>query len=177
MTHRPLLLALMLLSGSIAFAGPIEAQRSGFIIGFGLGPGQVSYPSIPEREPQGGLALDFHIGGVIGDSFELYYVHKGIIISTDVVGGSVGSGMAGVGFSYPLNPRFSINGGVGVALWTELGPYGGSADAEGLGLVGGVRYTLSESGRWALGFDMTYAEPFPDFNTLGAQVTINVLSH
>ncbi len=167
----------MFFAVSLASARAAEAQRSGFIIGFGLGPGQVSFSSAPDSEPQSGLAMDFHIGGVIGDSFELYYVHKGIIISTDAVGGSVGSGMAGLGFSYPLNPKISINGGIGVALWTELGPYGATEYGEGLGLVGGFRYKLNESGRWALGVDITYSEPFPDFNVVGAQITINVLSH
>jgi hypothetical protein len=167
----------MFFAVSLAFARAAEAQRSGFIIGFGLGPGQVAISSAQDREPRGGLAMDFHIGGVIGDSFELYYVHKGIIISTDEVGGSVGSGMAGLGFGYPLNPKISISGGIGVALWTELGPNGATEYGEGLGLFGGVRYKLNESGRWALGFDITYSEPFPDFNVVGAQITINVLSH
>ncbi len=185
MTQRPLLLALMFLGGSIAFARPAEAQRSGFIIGFGLGPGTgfglepdlASYPWVPDRESKIGVAIDFHIGGVIGDSFELYYVQKGTIISTDVVDVSIGSGMVGLGFSYPLNPKFSINGGIGFALWMELGPNAPINHADGLGLVGGVRYKLNESGRWGLGFDITYAEPFPDFSALGAQFTINVLSH
>ncbi len=177
MTQRPLLLGLMVLGGSLAFARPAEAQRSGFIIGFGLGPGLASYSSVPGRESKTGMAIDFHIGGVIEDSFELYYMHKGTIISTDVAGVSIGSGVAGLGFSYPLNPKFSINGGIGLALWTEIGPNATANDAQGLGLVGGARYKLTESGRWGLGFDITYGEPFPDFNALGAQFTINILSH
>jgi hypothetical protein len=175
----------MFLAGSIAFARPADAQRSGFIIGIGLGPGTVfglepglpSYSSVPDRGSKSGTAVDFHIGWVVGDSFELYYVQKGTIISTDVAGVSIGSGMLGFGFSYPLNPRFSINGGMGDALWTELGPDAPIEHAEGLGLVGGVRHRLNEGGRWWLGFDITYGEPFPDFTVLGAQFTINLLSH
>ena len=185
MTQPALLLALMLLGGSIAFAQPAEAQRSGFIIGIGLGPGTgfglepglPSYSSVPDRQSEIGMAVDFHIGWVVGDSFELYYVQKGTIISTDVADVSIGSGMRGFGFSYPLNPEFSINVGAGVALWTELGPNPPLEHAEGLGLVGGVRHKLNEDGRWALGFDITYAEPFPDFSAFGAQFTINLLSH
>lgn len=177
MDQRQWRLGLMLLGLCLVSAPPVEAQRSGFIIGLGLGPGAVSYSSVSDRESQFGLAIDFHIGGVIGDSFELYYVHKGTVISTDVAEVNIGSGVAGLGFSYPLNPKLSINGGIGLALWTVIGPNGTTNNSDGLGLLGGVRYRLSESGRWGLGFDMTYGEPFPDFTTLGAQVTINVLSH
>ncbi len=72
MTKRPWLLALMFLGGSLVFAPPAEAQRSGFIIGFGLGPGLASYTasSSTDRQNERGVATDFHIGGVIGDSIE-----------------------------------------------------------------------------------------------------------
>ena len=179
MTQRPLLLALIFLGGSIAYAPPALAQRSGFIIGFGLGPGLVLYSSVPDRESKIGMALDFHIGGVIGDSFELYYVHKGTLFRTDEVGVDfIGLGMNGLGFAYPLNPEFTINGGIGMGRRDRL--RGGNVDSDesgGLGLVGGVRYKLSESGRWGLCFDITYGRPSPGFNTLGAQFTISVLSH
>ena len=72
MTERQLLLGLMFLGGSLAFARPAEAQRSGFIIGGGFGLGQVTYSSVPDRESKVGVAANFHIGGVIEDSFELY---------------------------------------------------------------------------------------------------------
>ena len=179
MAQRQWRLVLIFLGVCVVFAPPVEAQRSGFIIGLGLGYGVASYPSAQDRESLPGLALDFHIGGVIGDSFELYYVHKGTLLRTDEVGVDfIGSGMSGLGFSYPLNPKFSINGGIGMALWSRIYAGGGTTDeAEGLGLVAGVRYKLSESGRWALGFDFTYGEPFPDFKVQGVQLTINVLSH
>ena len=82
MPKRPWLLGLMFLGVSHAFAQPAEAQRSGFIIGFGLGPGLASYtrtltgqPS-SDRATEFGLGTDFHIGGVLGDSFELYFMSK-----------------------------------------------------------------------------------------------------
>ena len=80
-TQRQLLLGLMFLGGSLAFAPPAQAQRSGFIIGVGLGPGLVSHTSVPDRESKYGLAIDFHMGGVIGDSFELYFVFKGTVFA------------------------------------------------------------------------------------------------
>ena len=61
----------MFLGVCLAFAPPAQAQRSGFIIGFGLGPGLVSYTissssSSSDRQTELGVATDFHIGVVIG---------------------------------------------------------------------------------------------------------------
>ena len=181
MAQRQLLLGLIFLGGSLAYAPPAEAQRSGFIIGFGLGPGLTSFSSVPDRESKIGVAFDFHIGGVIGDSFELYYVQKATIFSFDLVGvDAIGSGVGGLGFSYPLNPKFSINGGIGTGTWVEVSSGGTTTASDGVGFLAGGRYQLSESGRWGLGFDIMYGEPFGgdvDFNALGVQFTINVLSH
>ncbi len=188
MTQRQLLLGLMFLGGSVAFAGPAEAQRSGFIIGGGLGLGQVTYSSVPDRESKVGVAADFHIGAVIGDSFELYFFYKGTVFPSNAVGVDQNiSGVGGLGFSYPLNTKFSINGGIGLAQWgqTSQSSSGGTTTttrtftSEGVGFSAGGRYLLSESERWALGFDIMYGKPFGnvDFNALGVQFTINVLSH
>ena len=172
----------MFLGLCFAFASPAQAQgRSGFIIGFGLGPGRASFTSAPDRESKIGVAFDFHIGGVIGDSYELYYFSKGIVFSGDFLGlDTVGSAVSGIGFTYPLNPKFAIHGGIGLAIWLEsLGGTTATA-SEGVGFLAGGRYLLSESGRWGLGFDITYGKPFGgdvDFNALGVQATINVLSH
>jgi hypothetical protein len=181
MTQRQWRFALMFLGVSLAYAAPAQAQRSGFIIGFGLGPGLASYSSVPDRESKIGVAFDFHIGGVIGDSFELYYVSKGTVFGSDLVGVDViGSGVGGLGFGYWLNPKFSINGAIGFGTWVESRSSTTVTEADGVGFLAGGRYLLSESGRWGLGFDITYGKPFGgdvDFNALGVQATINVLSH
>ena len=181
MTQRQLLLGLMFLGSSLAFARPAEAQRRGFIVGVGLGLGTVSYSAAPDRERKGGLAIDFHIGGAIGDSFELYYVHKGTVFVSDQVGVErFGSGVNGLGLSYLLNSKFSINGGIGFGNWAEFRSNSSTFWADGVGFLAGGRYLLGESERWALGFDITYGKPFGDsvdFNALGVQFTFNVLSH
>ena len=123
------------------------------------------------------MAFDFHIGGVIGDSFELFYVSKGNIFGSDAPGVSnIGSAVSGLGFAYPLNPDFSITGAIGVGVWLETRDSGTQTqENEGIGLMGGGRYQLSESGRWMLAFDIMYAEPrdLTDFNAWGVQATIN----
>ena len=50
MTQRQWRFALMFLGVSLAYAPPAQAQRSGFIMGFGLGPGWSSYTSTPDRD-------------------------------------------------------------------------------------------------------------------------------
>ena len=161
MIQRLWRLVLMFVGVSLAFAPATEAQRSGFIIGFGLGIGEDLYSSTSVRS-QTEVALDFHIGGVIGDSFELYYVIK------DPAWDGPSLHVEGIGFGYLLSPRFSINGGIGVT--------------RGRAFSAGGRYLLSESGRWGLGFDIVYKRlpdvRLPDdFQALGAQFTIQVLSH
>ena len=169
----------MFLGLSFAFASPAQAQgRSGFIIGFGLGPGLASYT---DGDSNIGVAFDFQIGGVIGESLELYYVQKGTFFGSDLSGvDNVWSGMAGLGVGYVLNPKFIVNAGIGVAVWIESDVSSSLGRADGVGLLGGGRYLLNESGRWALGFDITYGKPFGgdvDFSAWGVQATINVLSH
>ncbi len=190
MPKRPWLLGLMFLSGFLAFAPPAQAQRSGFIIGFGVGPGLVSYtgsspgPFSSDRETEIGLATDFHVGGVIGDSFELYFMSK-LIFFEDVPTGLVVTGVNGIGFTYPLSPEFYINGGVGVGGWDEIDfnlqifstpPPPDSYT--GVGLVAGGGYRLGA--RWVLDFDIMYLRPGDDtinISVLGAELTINIVSH
>ncbi len=186
MTQRRWRLMLMVLGASLAFAAPAEAQRSGFIIGFGLGPGEAFYEESTEfRTSDGqsrtGVATDFHIGGVVGDSFQLYYMSKLIFFGGMAQDFDV-TGLTGLGFTIPLNPDFYVNGGVGIHIhwWSQS-----EGDAvfndrySGLGLVAGGGYHLSQ--RWVVDFDMMYgrpgdAETARSTRVLGAKVSINVLS-
>ena len=136
MTQRQVRLILMFLGVCFAFAPPAQAQRSGFLIGVGLGPGFTSYTAFPDRESKAGLAVDFHIGGVIGDSFELFFVSKGNVFGSDATGVSnMASGVSGLGFAYPLNPDFSITGALGVGVWIVTRDNGTQTqDNDGIGL-------------------------------------------
>ena len=119
MTQRQLQLVLIFFGVCLAFAPPAQAQRSGFLIGFGLGPGFTSYsaPAALDRVSKAGVAFDFHIGGVVGDSFELFYAAKGNVFGSDVLAiDNLASGVNVIGFAYPLNPDFSITGGIGLGV-------------------------------------------------------------
>jgi len=161
-------------------AADFSGKRLKFIIGFGVGPGLVSYTSSSrvgstDRENNRGVATAFHIGGVIGDSFELYYMNKLIFW-----GSLRWTGVHGVGATYPLNSDFSINGGIGSGLWEEIDFEHGAPSYSGLGLLAGGRYQLNESGRWMLNLDIMYTKMGNDSfisDVLGAQLTINAMSH
>ncbi len=188
MTKRPWLFALLLLGVPLVFAPPAEAQRRGLVVGIGLGPGVASYtgsapgPLFPDRATEIGVATDFHIGGVIGDSSELYLMSK-VMFVWDTRVGFLATGVVGVGFTYPLNPDFYINFGVGVGLWSEIDVdleiFSNASPPEshtGLGLVAGGGYYLSE--RWVLDLDIMYASPSDDsldISLLGIALSVNFL--
>ncbi len=88
---------------------------------------------------------------------------------------------ASLGATYPLNPDFSINAGVGIHIhfWSQIvGDQVSTISYSGLGLVAGGGYHLNQ--RWVLGFDMMYGKPGDDSGStrvLGAELSINIVSH
>jgi len=169
-------------------ATPAAAQRSGFIIGFGLGPGwmrsgfSVPQLAISDSESSVGVATDFHIGGVLGE-VELYFASHANLRGTDASGASfIGTGMSGIGVTYPLNSRMAVRGVVGQARETLFMSDGGTLDAwDGLGLIVGGRYGLSD--RWAAALDLGYASwssggsPSSEGDVWSLDLTLNVMSH
>jgi hypothetical protein len=173
------------------FASPVHAQRSGFIIGFGLGPGaytetrNVAQYGIEDRVSKIGVAMDFHIGGVVGRSVELYLMNHALLEGT----GGERSGIAtttlvGLGVAYPLSPRLLIKGALGPAMQTLYYADVELASWNGLGLLAGGRYAFGD--RWALDLDImtaghasgTYGGgPSEEGRWWSAGLTINVLSH
>ena len=156
---------------SIAFATPGDAQRSGFVVGFGLGPGHYSVSQAGVNTGTTGLGFDFHIGGVVGSGVEILHFQKGVV-STD------GTGVSGVGVALPVGPKFDVHAGVGLGIW--LDDSSGTTEANGLGLLAGGRSHLNESGRWMLNFDVMYAaEPMAgtDASVFCFAATINIMSH
>ena len=169
------LFVLMFLGISLTFAPPAQAQRSGFIISFGVGPGLASYSD--GRPTKGGVATDLQIGGVIGDGLELYYLNKVIFHGT--LGSGSGDidamGVNGVGVTYPLDSGLYINGGVGVGAYRRISSTGSSSNETGLGLVAGAGYALSD--RFGVDADLLYTS-LDDFgNVLGFKISLHINSH
>jgi hypothetical protein len=176
----------------VALAGlgapPAHAQRSGFIIGFGLGPaGSTGKRTVPQQAfsnsaSRVALAMDFHIGGVVGDAVELYWMsHSTFTTTGGRDSGIAATSVSGVGATYPLNPSVSIKGGVGWARQILYYQDLSLSNWDGLGLLAGGRYALTD--RWALDLDVMTAGWSEDSPTTvegrlwSAAVTLNVLSH
>lgn len=186
------------LAGSLIVASPAQAQRSGFIIDLGLGLGMVSSSwtvgdyGISDRASKAGVAMDFHIGRVIGSSLELYLVQYQVFVATraqkmypgELAAANHGAtSLTGVGVTYPLNTALSVKAAVGLAdeslyeslFRQSLGVW------HGLGFLAGGRYGLRD--RWALDLDLMYGgwnsggSPSEKGSAWGAAVTINWLSH
>jgi len=172
-------LALAFVGGLLSTPAQGAAQRSGFIVGFGLGPGYNRQSYSGSSGSQTGVAMDFHLGGVVGNGLEIYWMQKATYSGSEDSNISlVASGVGGIGFAYPVTPKVYLHGGIGRGVLIEVEEGGTqTVDSEGLGLVGGGRYELDESGRWMLNLDVMYGKPSSGLNVLGLQLTINVMSH
>ena len=162
MTKRRVLPLLICLCGALFSVSPAHAQRSGFIIDLGVGPGFVSSNTTmvgvdgSTRETKMGLALKFNIGGVVGDALEVYLASQTVVHGTQrQMADQAWTGISGLGVTYPVNPGFSLRGVVGTGqeiLFTNGIHFDTS---RGLGLLAGGRFALS--GRWALDVDALHA--------------------
>ncbi|MBE0595617.1 MAG: hypothetical protein IH616_24790, partial [Gemmatimonadales bacterium] len=96
----------------LGLARDVAAQRRGFIIGGGLGPGLTA----GDVDTKVGVATDFKIGAMIGESIQLYYGNK-----MNFTGGELvdiqGTGVGGLGITYQMPSGFRINGLVGLSSW------------------------------------------------------------
>ena len=174
---------------SLVLATPADAQRSGFVVGFGLGPGYYSLSESGTSESKAALGVDFHIGGALGSGLEIYFFEKLMMSGSDDPGVDLeGPGVAGLGVAFPVSPKADIHGGIGTGVWgMSTSVTAGSTtvsetsvETNGLGLVAGGRYKLNADGRWMLNLDILYlAEPFDGFDAsvFGVQLTINIMSH
>lgn len=190
--RRRSLVATIVLTGSFVLSSPAEAQRSGFIMGFGMGAGVVSSSwtvaehGISDRVSKAGVAMGFHIGGVVGNSLELYLMlhavfgapkaqeaHPSVLADADYAL----TRLLGIGFTYPLNTSFSVKGAVGIADESIYGPTLNVWD--GVGLLAGGRYRLGDV--WGLDLDVMHGRwnsggvPSEEGAMWGVGLTLNIL--
>ena len=152
----------------VVMAGPLQAQRRGFIIGGGLGPGTTS----GDLDTKIGITTEFKIGGMIGQSIQLYYANR--VNWTDSDFGDVQlTGVGGLGVTYQMENQFRINGLVGLASRVVF--LGGDTSADnGFGFGAGVGYEFAK--HWIVGLDGSYGRISGE-NLFNVALTINVLSH
>jgi len=151
---------------SVSTASDVVAQRSGFIIGFGVGPGvAVGDPTVDNAV---GLATDFKIGAMLGESIQLYYSGKwNLLLDAEDL---VATGVGGLGVTYQMASGFNINGSVGLATYTDFD----NDRHSGFGLGAGFGYEFADL--WVLNLGGTWGI-LDDDHIINIAATISILSH
>lgn len=188
------LLALLLLGAAGAHAQTDwddEDRRSGFIIGFGIGPG-VTFTGLDFGNPILGVSTDIRIGTEVGRTTQVYFLNL-LNYFSEYPGSNVLSGMSGIGVSF-VESRVLASLGFGLGLWTEVSdreipPYclDTSGDAQmdyicrlitdrtdtGVAASAGFGYEIADL--WVVDISLAYANVGEDM--LRLKVGINILSH
>ncbi len=188
------LLALLLLGAAGAHAQTDwddEDRRSGFIIGFGIGPG-VTFTGLDFGNPILGVSTDIRIGTEVGRTTQVYFLNL-LNYFSEYPGSNVLSGMSGIGVSF-VESRVFASLGFGLGLWTEISdreipPYCldtmGDAQIDyicrlitdhtdtGVGASAGFGYEIADL--WVVDIALAYADVGEDM--LRLKVGINILSH
>jgi hypothetical protein len=145
------------------------AQRRGFIIGGGLGPGV----RFGDPETKFGATTDFKIGAMIGQSVQLYYRNSANFTSS-VSYDLEASGVGGLGATYQMQSGFRVNGLVGFA--SILGILGGEISADnGFGAGAGFGYEFAKY--WVINLDGNWGVIGGDNHMFNVALTVNVLSY
>ncbi len=149
---------------SVSTSSDVAAQRKGFIIGFGAGPGFTT----GDFGEKVGVATDFEIGGMLDESLQLYFSAKSNLLFGD--GGAETTGVIGIGAAYVLPAGFNINGLAGLAPWWH---FDGGTNL-GFGLGAGVGYEFTDNWVFNVGGTVGMFEGDMVFNIAA---TISILSH
>ena len=163
----------VLLVGLVLFllastASRAVAQREGFIIGFGVGPGFTSGDVDPHFGSKVGFATDFKIGGMLGKSVQLYYTSKTSFFSAD--GALTATNVAGLGVTYEMASGFNVNGMAGLAAWADF-----DWDTEvGFGLGAGIGYEFVDL--WVVNLGGTWSR-ISGSDVVSIALTVGILSH
>jgi len=165
--RRRIAVTALVLSLSLVGVGDLLAQRSGFIVGFGIGAGM---SAVSGEDTRWGAATDFKIGAQVNPSVQVYYLGR-----TNWLGLSGGSdfviaGISAVGVTYLPSPKVQLSGGLGLFHWIEW-PEDGFVS---VGLTGGVGTELADL--WLLDAAVTYGKP-DGVSVWEIRAGISILSH
>ena len=182
MHHRTVVTALVL-SLSLVGVRDLLAQRSGFIIGFGIGVGVTTwtegfddFPTSDSRT-EVGVATDLKIGAQVSQSFQIYYVGRANWFVPEGQALHV-AGISALGVTYVLpSAPVHLSAGIGLATWTEIDLYSDEGFT-GFGFTGGVGWEFAD--QWLVDLAATYGMPGEssfDINMFEARAGISILSH
>ena len=123
---------------------PETFGRSGFLVGFSVGPGFITCDDCGWTT---GLALDFHIGGMVGTSIGLMYDNAATVVSVDDSIWSLDTMTFAVqGFT----GRGWVKGGAGFSVASCADCFSVPIAEAGLALMGGAGGELVQRGRFAM---------------------------
>ena len=174
MYHR-MAVAALVVSLSLVGVQKLSAQRSGFIIGFGLGLGTTTLSvSGFDSETDLGVATDFKIGAQVGQSLQVYYLGRSNFYVPDGVDLVIAS-LSGVGVTYVLpSAPVHLSGGIGASTLTLV--FNGESESRtGFGFTGGVGYEFADL--WILDVAVTYGQPDDELDMILFRAGISILSH
>lgn len=172
---------------ALALTSPrlLEAQRQGFIIGIGAGPGVLTMKDVSPfliggtRESNTGVATHFRIGSMVSDAVQLYYSNRVIFHTSDnydLVAG--GMSALGITFLLPSAPKVHINGAAGISAYSTLDIDANQTTTRtGPGLAAGIGLDLTEL--LLLDFDVLWGRPASGsarISMFNLQVTLNIVS-
>ncbi len=192
------ILGVMLIAAGTARA--FDEQRSGFILGFGIGPSVTSFtqetinfgfftPTTTQntpRESEFGLGTSFKIGAGIGEQIMIYYVNNvswfsvvdsvrtpsNTLLTNDVI---IANSVGLVGISYyfeETSPSPYVMGLIGVSVWDAPFEEGASA-LVGFGLGAGVGWEFKP--HWSLEATVNWGKP-SDVLLIFGEVEVNAVS-
>jgi hypothetical protein len=145
------------------------AQRRGFIIGGGVGPGV----RFGDPQTKFGGTTDFKIGAMIGQSVQLYYRNSANFTGSGAGYDLEASGVGGLGATYQMQSGFRVNGLVGFA--SRLAFLGGDVNGEtGFGAGAGLGYEFAKY--WVINVDGNWGA-IEGENMFNIALTINILSY
>ncbi|MCX7835692.1 MAG: porin family protein [bacterium] len=159
-----------------------DNERQGFILGFGIGFGSISYTqelSTPYRSVSGSesknpFVTNFKIGYAPQNQWSIYWSSKVNWFEMDNAAGSTSDMAAGYGTisgSYYLKteaPSFYFSGGFGRSTWIAWSSSGDNSST-GSGVMFGAGYEFSK--HWCVELSMGFGEPSETVN--GVTLTTN----
>lgn len=131
-----------------------EDRRSGFVVGFSLGP---ALTLLDFGDARFALATDLRVGGEVGKRTQIYYLNQVSFFNPgdEWVNDLVAAGLTGIGVTFPASSRASISIGAGFSSWTELAEHGWTNPKIGWGAMADLGYEFAN--RWLVDLSMGYA--------------------
>jgi len=168
-------LMVILILGHVSCACAFDGQRKGFILGFGLGPGLISFTetySIPmmgysvtyDRENKFAVMTDFKIGHGFTNKVQVYWMSK--VSWFGFEDETIVNGVGGLGITYffqPMAPSTYVLGGLGFSIWSapweEFGVYKPEKQSSGFGFGLAVGVGQEFSRHWSIEGNLAWGKP------------------